>query len=81
MGIPVEGKRAVIIDDVMTSGKAIRGALDKTAARWWASYNYWTEVGQDEVSSTGREVRGLIGQDPVKAEAERDAGRSEECMG
>ena len=72
MGVSVEGKRVVIIDDVMTSGKAIRGAIDIVRQNGGEVVGVVQlldreEVGQDEVSSTVKEVRGLIGQGPVKA--------------
>ena len=72
MGISVEGKRVVIIDDVITSGKAIRGAIDVVRENGGEVVGVVQlldreEVGQDEVSSTVKEVRGLKGQGPVKA--------------
>jgi orotate phosphoribosyltransferase len=72
IGVSVGGKRVVIIDDVMTSGKAIRGAIDIVRQNGGEVVGVVQlldreEVGQDEVSSTVKEVQGLIGQGPVKA--------------
>lgn len=72
VGVSVEGKRVVIIDDVMTSGKAIRGAIEIVRQNGGEVMGIVQlldreEVGQDEVSSTVKEVEELIGQGPVKA--------------
>lgn len=72
VGVSVEGKRVVIIDDVMTSGKAIRAAIDIVRQNGGEVVGVVQlldreEVGQDEVSNTVKEVWGLIGQGPVKA--------------
>ena len=72
IGVSVGGKRVVIIDDVMTSGKAIRGAIDIVRQNGGEVVGVVQlldreEVGQDEVSSTVKEVQGLIGQGPVEA--------------
>ena len=72
VGISVERKRVVIIDDVMTSGKAIRGAIDIVRQNGGEVVGVVQlldreEVGQDGISSTVKEVEGLIGQGPVKS--------------
>ncbi|KAG6909786.1 hypothetical protein DXG01_015279 [Tephrocybe rancida] len=72
VGVPVAGKRVVILDDVMTSGKAVRGAI-KTVQKAGGQVVGVVqaldreEVGQDGVSSTVREVEGLVGVGHVKA--------------
>ncbi|KAF8632161.1 hypothetical protein AX17_004902 [Amanita inopinata Kibby_2008] len=72
VGVSVEGRRVVIIDDVMTSGKAIRGAIDIVREHGGDVVGVVQllnreEVGQDEVSSTVKEVEELIGGRLVKS--------------
>ncbi|KAH0581755.1 Orotate phosphoribosyltransferase [Termitomyces sp. J132] len=72
VGVPVAGKRVVILDDVMTSGKAARGAIDMVRKAGGNVVGVVQaldreEVGQDGVSSTVHEIEGLVGAGRVKA--------------
>lgn len=72
VGVPVEGKRIVILDDVMTSGKAVRGAIDMVRRAGGNVVGVVQaldreEVGQDGVSSTVHEIEELVGKGRVKA--------------
>ncbi|KAF9457931.1 phosphoribosyltransferase-like protein [Collybia nuda] len=72
VGVPVVGKRVVILDDVMTSGKAVRGAIAMVQKNGGEVVGVIQaldreEVGQDGVSSTVREIEGLIGEGRVKS--------------
>lgn len=72
VGVPVAGKRVVILDDVMTSGKAVRGAIAMVQKNGGEVVGVVQaldreEVGQDGVSSTVREIEGLIGEGRVKS--------------
>lgn len=72
VGVPVAGKRVVILDDVMTSGKAVRGAITMVQKNGGEVVGVVQaldreEVGQDGVSSTVREIEGLIGEGRVKS--------------
>ena len=70
VGVPVQGKRVVILDDVMTSGKAVRGAIETVRQHGGEVVGVVQaldreEVGQDGVSSTVKEIEGLIGEGRV----------------
>ncbi|CAA7257304.1 unnamed protein product [Cyclocybe aegerita] len=70
VGAPVKGKRVVILDDVMTSGKAVRGAIETVIQNEGEVVGVVQaldreEVGQDGVSSTVAEIEGLIGEGRV----------------
>ncbi|XP_006463689.1 hypothetical protein AGABI2DRAFT_179965 [Agaricus bisporus var. bisporus H97] len=72
VGVPVQGKKIVILDDVMTSGKAVRGAIDTVKANGGEVVGVVQaldreEVGQDGVSSTVKEVEDLVGQGRVQS--------------
>ncbi|KAF7761390.1 hypothetical protein Agabi119p4_9382 [Agaricus bisporus var. burnettii] len=72
VGVPVQGKKVVILDDVMTSGKAVRGAIDTVKANGGEVVGVVQaldreEVGQDGVSSTVKEVEDLVGQGRVQS--------------
>ncbi|KAG6820923.1 hypothetical protein H0H93_009697 [Arthromyces matolae] len=72
VGVPVKGKRVVILDDVMTSGKAIRGAIDIVRKAGGEVVGVVQaldreEVGQDGVSSTVQEIESEVGAGRVKA--------------
>jgi len=72
VGVDVRGKKVVILDDVMTSGKAIRGAIAMVAQAGGEVVGVVQaldreEVGQDGVSSTVEEIEGLIGKGRVKS--------------
>ncbi|KAF9527424.1 orotate phosphoribosyltransferase [Crepidotus variabilis] len=70
VGADVKGKRVVILDDVMTSGKAIRGAIDTIIRQGGQVVGVVQaldreEVGQDGRSSTVIEIENLIGKGRV----------------
>ncbi|KAJ7306768.1 orotate phosphoribosyltransferase [Mycena olivaceomarginata] len=72
VGVTVTGKKVVILDDVMTSGKAVRGAIDTVLASGGEVVGVVQcldreEVGQDGASSTVKEIEGLIGEGRVKS--------------
>jgi orotate phosphoribosyltransferase len=72
VGVPVTGKKVVILDDVMTSGKAVRGAIDTVLANGGEVVGVVQcldreEIGQDGASSTIKEIEGLIGEGRVKS--------------
>ncbi|KAJ7512388.1 orotate phosphoribosyltransferase [Mycena galericulata] len=72
VGVPVAGKKVVILDDVMTSGKAVRGAIDTVRAHGGEVVGVVQcldreEIGQDGASSTVKEIEGLIGQGRVQS--------------
>jgi orotate phosphoribosyltransferase len=72
VGVPVDGKKVVILDDVMTSGKAVRGAIDTVKGNGGDIVGVIQtldreEVGQDGVSSTVKEVEGLVGVGRVRS--------------
>ena len=67
VGASLQGKRVVILDDVMTSGKAVHSAID-TVRKYGGEVMGVVqaldreEVGQDGTSSTVKEIEGLIGE-------------------
>lgn len=68
----VQGKKVVVLDDVMTSGKAVRGAMDMVKENGGEIVGVIQaldreEVGQDGVSSTVKEVEGLVGVGRVRS--------------
>ncbi|KAF8801199.1 phosphoribosyl transferase [Phlegmacium glaucopus] len=70
VGVPLKGQRVVILDDVMTSGKAVRGAIENVRKNGGEVVGVVQaldreEVGQDGVSSTVKEIEGLIGEGRV----------------
>lgn len=70
VGVPVKGKRVIVLDDVMTSGKAIRGAIDTVRNNGGEVVGVVQaldreEVGQDGASSTVKEIEGLVGEGRV----------------
>ncbi|KAF8891823.1 orotate phosphoribosyltransferase [Infundibulicybe gibba] len=72
VGVPVAGRRVVILDDVMTSGKAVRGAIEMVQAQGGEVVGVVQaldrqEVGQDGKSSTVAEVEGVVGVNRVKS--------------
>lgn len=72
VGVPVKGKRIVILDDVMTSGKAVRTSIDKVVQNGGEVVGVIQaldreEVGQDGVSSTVKEIESLVGEGHVKS--------------
>lgn len=69
VGVPVEGKRVLILDDVMTAGTAIRGAMTNVSAAGGSVIGVIQcldreEVGKDGKTSTVVEVTELIGGGP-----------------
>ena len=72
VGVPVSGKKVVILDDVMTSGKAVRAAIDVVKENGGDVVGVIQtldrqEVGQDGVSSTVKEIEALIGKGRVRS--------------
>ncbi|KAF9446441.1 orotate phosphoribosyltransferase [Macrolepiota fuliginosa MF-IS2] len=72
VGVSVQGKKVVILDDVMTSGKAVRGAIDVVKENGGEVVGVIQaldrqEVGQDLVSSTVKEVEGIVGEGRVRS--------------
>ncbi|KAF7296108.1 Pribosyltran domain-containing protein [Mycena kentingensis (nom. inval.)] len=72
VGVPVAGKKVVVLDDVMTSGKAIRGAIEMVRRHGGEVVGVVQcldreEVGQDGKSSTVEEIEGLVGVGRVKS--------------
>ncbi|EDR13945.1 uncharacterized protein LACBIDRAFT_244510 [Laccaria bicolor S238N-H82] len=70
VGVSVKGKKVVILDDVMTSGKAVRAAIETVEQHGGEVVGVVQaldreEVGQDGVSSTVQELEGLIGEGRV----------------
>ncbi|KAF8907838.1 phosphoribosyltransferase-like protein [Gymnopilus junonius] len=70
VGVSVKGKRVVVLDDVMTSGKAVRGAIETVKQHGGEVVGVIQaldreEVGQDGVSSTVKELEELIGEGRV----------------
>lgn len=66
VGVSVQGKKVIILDDVMTSGKAVRGSIELVKANGGTVVGVVQcldreEVGQDGVSSTVKEIEDLIG--------------------
>jgi orotate phosphoribosyltransferase len=70
VGASLQGQRVVVLDDVMTSGKAVRAAID-TVRKYGGEVVGVVqaldreEVGQDGTSSTVKEIEGLIGEGRV----------------
>jgi orotate phosphoribosyltransferase len=65
-----DGKRVVVLDDVMTSGKAIRGAIEMIVQQGGEVVGVVQlldreEVGQDGKGSTVEEIEGLVGKGRV----------------
>lgn len=72
VGVPVNGKRVVVLDDVMTSGKAVREAIETVTQQGGKVVGIIQlldreEVGQDGVSSTVKEIEGIVGAGKVKS--------------
>lgn len=72
VGVSVAGKKVVILDDVMTSGKAVRGAIDTVLAHGGEVVGVVQcldreEIGQDGTGSTVQEIEGLIGEGRVQS--------------
>ncbi|KAL0957987.1 hypothetical protein HGRIS_000163 [Hohenbuehelia grisea] len=72
VGTPVEGKRVVILDDVMTSGKAVRGAIDIVTRAGGEVVGVVQlldreEFGQDGKSSTVKELERDLGAGRVRS--------------
>ncbi|KAF8970416.1 phosphoribosyltransferase-like protein [Flammula alnicola] len=70
VGVPVKGKRVVVLDDVMTSGKAVRAAIQTVRDHGGEVVGVVQaldreEVGQDGISSTVKEIEGLVGEGRV----------------
>jgi len=70
VGASLQGQRVVILDDVLTAGKAVRGAIDTVRKHGGEVVGVVQaldreEVGQDGTSSTVKEIEGLIGEGRV----------------
>jgi orotate phosphoribosyltransferase len=70
VGVDVKGKKVLVLDDVMTSGKAIRGSIETIRQHGGEVVGVIQalnreEVGQDGVSSTVKEIENLIGEGRV----------------
>ncbi|KAG7085596.1 hypothetical protein E1B28_003147 [Marasmius oreades] len=72
VGVSVAGKRVVVLDDVMTSGKAVRGSIELIGKQGGEVVGVVQcldreEVGRDGVGSAVKEVEGIVGKGRVKA--------------
>lgn len=72
VGVSLQGKKVVILDDVMTSGKAVRGSIETVRSQGGEVVGVVQcldreEVGQDGISSTVKEIEALVGQGSVKS--------------
>ncbi|KAG5651637.1 hypothetical protein H0H81_007980 [Sphagnurus paluster] len=72
VGVSVKGRRVVVLDDVMTSGKAVRGAIETVQRAGGEVVGVIQaldreEVGQDGVSSTVKEIEALVGEGRVRS--------------
>ncbi|KAJ8077529.1 orotate phosphoribosyltransferase [Marasmius tenuissimus] len=73
VGASVEGKKVVILDDVMTAGTAVRGAIDLVRRQGGQVVGVVQcldreEVGKDGVGiSAVKEVEGIVGEGRVRA--------------
>ena len=70
IGADLRGKKVVVLDDVMTSGKAIRGAIEGVISAGGEVVGVVQlldreEVGSDGKSSTVEEIEGLVGKGRV----------------
>ncbi|KAF9566576.1 orotate phosphoribosyltransferase [Agrocybe pediades] len=70
VGVSVKYKRVVILDDVMTSGKAVRGAIETVTENGGEVVGVVQaldreEVGQDGTSSTVQEIERIVGKGRV----------------
>ncbi|KAH6887845.1 orotate phosphoribosyltransferase [Coprinopsis sp. MPI-PUGE-AT-0042] len=70
VGVDVKGKKVLVLDDVMTSGKAIRGSIETIRQHGGEVVGVIQalnreEVGQDGVSSTVKEIESLVGEGRV----------------
>ncbi|KAI0689178.1 orotate phosphoribosyltransferase [Cytidiella melzeri] len=65
VGAPVKGKRVLVLDDVATSGKAIRGAIDNVIREGGNVVGAVLLLDREEVGREGKsmveEVEGLVG--------------------
>ncbi|KAI0084729.1 orotate phosphoribosyltransferase [Irpex rosettiformis] len=65
VGAPVKGKRVLVLDDVATSGKAIRGAIDNVIREGGEVVGAVLLLDREEVGREGKsmldEVEGLVG--------------------
>jgi orotate phosphoribosyltransferase len=69
VGSDVRGKKVLILDDVMTSGKAVRGAIDMVKDAGGEVVGVVQMLNREEIGqdggSTVKEVEGIIGGRPV----------------
>lgn len=74
VGATIRDKNIIILDDVMTSGKAVRGSIDlvtKEGSKIVGVVQMLDreEVGADGTSSTVKEVEGIIGAGPGRVKS------------
>ncbi|KAG5645496.1 hypothetical protein DXG03_005905 [Asterophora parasitica] len=72
VGVSVKGRKVVVLDDVMTSGKAVRGAIETVQRAGGEVVGVVQaldreEVGQDGSSSTVKEIEALVGEGRVRS--------------
>lgn len=72
VGVPVKGKRVVILDDVMTAGTAVRASIDLVRKQGGEVVGVVQcldrqEVGKDGVSSTVKEIESILGEGRVQS--------------
>ncbi|EEB93374.1 hypothetical protein MPER_07976, partial [Moniliophthora perniciosa FA553] len=72
VGVPVAGKKVLILDDVMTSGTAVRGSIELVKKQGGEVIGVVQcldreEVGKDGVSSTVKEIEEILGKGRVKS--------------
>ncbi|ESK92572.1 orotate phosphoribosyltransferase [Moniliophthora roreri MCA 2997] len=72
VGVPVAGKKVLILDDVMTAGTAVRGSIELVKKSGGEVIGVIQcldreEVGKDGVSSTVKEIEGILGKGRVQS--------------
>ncbi|KAI3612970.1 orotate phosphoribosyltransferase [Moniliophthora roreri] len=72
VGVPVAGKKVLILDDVMTAGTAVRGSIELVKKNGGEVIGVIQcldreEVGKDGVSSTVKEIEGILGKGRVQS--------------
>ncbi|TFK60503.1 orotate phosphoribosyltransferase [Pluteus cervinus] len=74
VGATIRDKNIIILDDVMTSGKAVRGSIDLVTREGGKMVGVVQmldreEVGADGTSSTVKEVESIIGEGPGRVQS------------
>lgn len=71
VGVPINGKKVVILDDVMTSGTAIRRAIDIIKAGGGEVVGVIQCLDREEIGkeggSTVKEIEAIVGEGRVKS--------------